>query len=67
LLPENYTAQVNVIDQTHKSDVNQCKWELLTEYFKVGDVSWNKVIDALEKSRHHNIAEKIKSDIFKYS
>ena len=62
LLPTKYASKVNDIDENHKQDVEACRWALITEYLKVGEVSWNKVINALEKSGHPNIAEKIRGD-----
>ena len=64
LLPEKYTSLISDIDKTYKQDVNECKWALIREYLKVGNVSWDKVIDALKMSDHPSIAEKIQSDIF---
>ena len=62
LLPTKYASKINDIDENHKQDVEACRWELITEYLKVGEVSWNKVINALEKSGHPNIAKKIRGD-----
>ena len=64
LLPEKYTSRINDIDKSHKQYVPDCRWELTTEYLKVGEVSWNKVIYALEKSGHPNIAGNIRRDVF---
>ena len=65
LLPGKYIPQVtNDIDRTHKGNVEECRGALLTEYLKVGEVSWDKVIDSLEKSRYSNVAKMIKKDIF---
>ena len=64
LLPEKYTPRIDDIDKSHKQYVPDCRWELTTEYLKVGEVSWNKVIYALEKSGHPNIAGKIRRDVF---
>ena len=64
LLPTKYASKINDIEKNHKQDVEECRWALITEYLKVGEVSWNKVIYALEKSGHPNIAEKIRGNIF---
>ena len=64
LLPEDYTSRINDIHKNHKQDVAECRWALITEYLKVGEVSWDKVIYAVRKSGHSNIAEKIRRDIF---
>lgn len=64
LLPETCTSRINDIDKNHKHDVAECRWALITEYLKVGELSWQKVIYALQKSGYPNIVEKIKRDIF---
>ena len=63
LLSENSTPQINDIEKNNPHDVAQCRWELITEYLKVGEISWHKVIDAFEKSGNLNIAKKIRSDV----
>ena len=66
LLPKEYIPRViNDIEKTHKGSVEECRWALLTEYLKSGEVSWNKVIDSLEKSHYPNVAKMINKDIFK--
>ena len=66
LLPEKYVPRlINDIDETYKN-VDECRWALIREYLKVGEVSWNKVIDSMEKSRFSNVAKMIKNDIFKH-
>ena len=63
LLSENYTSRINDIEKNYPHDVAQCRWELITEYLRVGEISWHKVIDAFEKSGNPNIAKKIRSDM----
>ena len=62
LLPAESAAQIAVIDKTHKGDVTECKVSLFQLYLRVGDVSWNTVITALEKTHYPHIAQKIKND-----
>ena len=63
LLPKKYIPHLlNQIDRTHKGNVDDCRGALLLEYIKAGNVSWDKVIDSLEKSRYSNVAEMIKQD-----
>ena len=64
LLPEKYASKINDIDKNHKQDVEECRWALIREYLKVGEVSWKKVVYALEKSGHPNIAKTIRGDMF---
>ena len=64
LLPDEYTPRViNDINKTHKGDVDECRQALLSEYIKVGEVSWSKIINSLEKSHYSNVAKMIKKDI----
>ena len=61
LLPNEYTPRViNDNNRTHRGDVDECRHTLLLEYIKVGEVSWSKVINSLEKSCHSNVAKMIK-------
>ena len=63
LLPEDYGSLINDIDRDNKN-VAECRWALITEYLKVGELSWDKVVYALRKSGYPNIAEKIRKDNF---
>ena len=65
LLPREHISLIDEIDRTYKGDVGECRWELIRKYLRVGEVSWNKVIYALEKSDHPNIAKKIKKEVLK--
>ena len=63
LLPQTYIPHLlEEIDRTHRGNVDDCRRALLSEYIKVGNVSWDKVIDSLEKSRYSNVAKMIKQD-----
>ena len=64
LLPKKYGSRINDIDDSYKGNVTECRWALIREYLKVGEISWKQVLNALEKSNHTNVAEKIKKDIF---
>ena len=67
-LPEEYIPRViNDIEKTHKGNVEECRWALLTKYLKSGEVSWNKVINSLEKSHYSNVAKMIKKAFLKTS
>ena len=68
LLPEKYIPHLlNQIERTYKGNVDDCRGALLSEYVKAGNVSWDKVIDSLEKSRYSNVAKMIKQDISKFA
>ena len=63
MLPEKYIPHLlKEIERTHKGNVDDCRGALLSENIEVGEVSWNKVIDSLEKSRYCNVAEMIKQE-----
>ena len=65
LLPEKYIPYLlNEIERTHKGNVDDCREALLSKYIQVGEVSWDKVIDSLEKSHYPNVAKMIEKDIF---
>ena len=61
MLPEKYTSRIDDIQRNYPHDVEQCRWALITEYLRVGDISWSKIIDAFEKSGNPNIAKNIRS------
>ena len=63
LLPEKYTSRINDIEKNYPQDIAQCRWALITEYLRVGEISWYKIIDAFEKSGNPNIAKKIGKDM----
>ena len=63
LLPEKNTFRINDIERSYPHDVAQCRWALITEYLKVGEISWSKVIDALKKSGHPNTSKRIRSNM----
>ena len=63
LLPEKYIPRLNDIERSYNGRVGECRGALLTEYLKVGEVSWTKVIGSLEKSDFSNVAKMIKRDI----
>ena len=66
MLPDKYTPwRLNDIERTCRGRVDECREALLNEYFKVGEVSWDKVIYSLEKSHFSNVAKMIKRNVFK--
>ena len=68
LLPEKYIPHLlNEIERTHKGNVNDCRRALLSKFINVGEVSWDKVINSLEKSHYSNVAKMIKEDISKFA
>lgn len=67
LLPRQYSSLINDIERTYQRDVAECRFALIREYLRVGEVTWDQVVYALEKSNHPNIANKIKRDILNIS
>ena len=64
LLPNKYIPHLlNEIERTHRGNVEDCRGALLSEYIKVGEVSWDKIISSLEKSHYTNVADMIKQNI----
>ena len=62
LLPsDSVVAETDVIDKNCRGDVNECKRELYSTYTQLGERTWTKVVEALEKSSHINIAKEIKT------
>ena len=64
LLPADQQAQIAIIKKSNSGDIEDCKMALYNYYLRVGDVSWKKVVEALEKSSNPNIAKEIKRDYY---
>jgi len=64
LLPTDTRSKLESIRKSNKGDVEECKRDLYNLYFDVGEVSWDKVIEALQKADYPNIVKKIKEDFY---
>ncbi|XP_065901120.1 uncharacterized protein [Dysidea avara] len=64
LLPTDNRAKLEIIKKSNKGDVDDCKRDLYNLYFEIGDVSWDKVVEALQKANYPNIVKKIKEDFY---
>jgi len=64
LLPAEQQAQITIIKENNSGNIDKCKMALYNYYLQVGDISWKKVVEALEKSRNPNVAKKIKQDYY---
>ena len=64
LLPTESCGQLEIIKKSNKGEIDDCKRDLYNLYFKVGDVSWDKVVEALEKANYPNIVKKIQEDFY---
>ena len=63
LIPADYQFCIKDIEINHRGNIEQCRWELATEYLKAGEVSWRKLIDAFKKSGFENIASQVEKDV----
>jgi len=64
LLPTESCGQLEIIKKSNKGEIDDCKRDLYNLYFKVGDVSWDKVVEALENANYPNIIKKILEDFY---
>ena len=61
LLPDETAAtEIEIISSDHPNDIKECKRKLYTEYLRQGPGNWERVVEALEESKHSPIAQKIK-------
>ena len=61
LLPEEYAAtEIEIIRKNHPNDIKKCKRRLYTVYLEQGANNWERVVEALEKSKYPHIAKNIK-------
>ena len=63
LLPKKYVGQLQIIAANNMTNIPGAKQELYNLYFRVGELSWTKVVDALEKAGEITAAKKIKEDL----
>ena len=61
LPPESAPTEIDIINKNCRDDVKECKRQLYNEFLKQGTCNWKKVIEALEKSKHFNIAQSVKT------
>ena len=60
LLSDKDGTKVENIEKSYRH-IEGCRTAMIREYFKSGEVSWDKVLEALEKAGEQNTADKIKS------
>lgn len=66
LLPaESADAEIEIISKNNPKDLKGCKIDLYTQFLQQGVCTWKTVIEALEKSNHPNIMQRIKEDFMK--
>ena len=66
LLQEKYVNKLNIIQKNYPSDIERCCAEMLQHWLDVDTkASWNKLVDALEKTGQNALAREIKEDICK--
>ena len=59
LLSDKDGSKVKTIATNNHHIIEDCRAAMLREYFRIGKVSWKKVIEALEKAGEKNTADKI--------
>ena len=59
LLSDKDGSKVETIARNNHHIIEDCRAAMLREYFRIGQVSWKKVIEALEKAGEKNTADKI--------
>ena len=59
LLNDQDGSKVEIIANNNHHKVQDCRAEMLREYFKSGNVSWETVLEALIKAGEINTVEKI--------
>ena len=59
LLNDQDGSKVEIIAKNNHNKVQDCCAEMLREYFKSGNVSWETVLEALIKAGEINTAKKI--------
>ena len=61
LLPSKIAAtEIETISRNHPNDLKECKIQLYTVFFRQGTCTWERIVEALEKSKYPRIAQKIK-------
>ena len=58
LLSDKDGSKVEIIARNYHI-VEDCKAAMIREYFKGGEVSWKRVLEALKKAGENNTADKI--------
>ena len=60
LLSDKDGSKVEIIARNNHHIIEDCRIAMVREYFKSGEVSWNKVLEALTKAGEKTTADKIR-------
>ena len=63
LLSDKDGSKVKIIARNNHHNIQDCRAEMLQEYFKSGTVSWEVVLEALTKADEKDTADKIKQKL----
>ena len=61
LLPDESVTEIDTISKNYPNDMKECKRQLYVVFQKQGTYTWEKVVEALEKSNYPHIAKEIKT------
>ena len=59
LLSDNDGSKVEIIERNNHYKIEACRIAMVREYFKSGEVSWNKVLEALTKAGEKATVDRI--------
>lgn len=60
LPPDSAATEISLIDSKCRGDVGESKIALYSTFSEQGEMTWTRVVKALEESSHSNIARQIK-------
>ena len=60
LLSDKDGSKVEIIARSNQRNVEECRSQMIREYLKSGEVSWEVVLEALMKAGEKRTADKIK-------
>jgi len=64
LLKDEDGSTIKAIEKTYHHDVEDCRAEMIRQYIKSGDVSWQNILSALRKSNYNNLANEIEKKLY---
>ena len=59
LLSDKDGSKVEIIARNNRHMIEDCRIDMIREYLKSGDISWEKVLEALKKAGEEATANKI--------
>lgn len=61
LLPVEVATEIEIISNDHSGDTKECKRRVYILFLRQGECSWQKVVEALQKSNYPRIAQTIRT------